>query len=162
MFVWMTVRHGNWIMTWSFNGFGTKYLCRILGYHWNDCVKPATHLMKLVRSATSLMCKWQVHLHGNVAWFLEVDAAFRVVYAKDKLEWRRPLQLIAGASDEWNDTPPCVCTLLVSCRPPKLSPSKPYRLILLTRFIYSSFLSVLKVRIIILSANIIFSSLAYT
>ena len=74
------------------NSFGTRSLCRILGYRWSDFVSNERLLRETqMRFVTYIVSERQLGLYGHVARFPDADPAHQILSARESREWRRPM-----------------------------------------------------------------------
>ncbi len=84
------VKHGSKNLERRLDVFGTKCLCRIMGYRWNDFVSNQRLLHETgLRSVISILRERHLRLYWHVAHLLDVDPAHRVFSVRDSLEWIR-------------------------------------------------------------------------
>ena len=85
--------------TWTLNtglkrlidAFGTRCLCRIMGYRWYDIVSNQRLFNETdSRPITSIVRQRQLRQYAHVARYPEADHACRVVSVRDNPTWRRP------------------------------------------------------------------------
>ncbi len=90
---YMAVRHGHLtdLLERLLNVSGTKCLCRIMGYCWNDFIsnQRLLHETELRPVTTSIVRECQLQLYGYVARLPEVEPANRVLSVRDNPKWRR-------------------------------------------------------------------------
>ena len=85
-----------WTLTrdlrWRLNSFCTRSLRRILGYRWSDFVSQERFLRETqMRFITCIVRVRQLQLYRHVARFPDADPAHQIVSARERREWRRPM-----------------------------------------------------------------------